>query len=47
MGTIDNLINVLANQIKNLIENEGEHEHEVAEKTMALAELVSARAQMP
>lgn len=46
METIDNLINALANQIKNLIENEGEREHEVAEKTMALAELVSARAKL-
>lgn len=45
MDTVDNLINSLADHIKKLIENEGEREHEVAEKTRALAELISARAQ--
>lgn len=46
METIDSLINALANQIKNLIENEGAQEHEVAEKTMALAALISAKAKL-
>lgn len=44
---VDNLIDLLADHIRNLIENEGELEHEVAEKTRALADLIFARAQMP
>ena len=44
MKEIDDLIDSLANHIENLIENEGAREHEVAEKTEALANLIYARA---
>lgn len=44
MKEVDNLIEVLAMHISGIIVSGKEREHEVAEKTKALAELVSARA---
>lgn len=44
MKEVDNLIAVLAMHISVIIASGKEREHEVAEKTKALAELVSARA---
>lgn len=44
MEKVDELINTLAEHIKKRIDSENERENEIAEKTKALAELVSARA---
>ena len=44
MKEVDNLIAVLALHISGIIASGKEREHEVAEKTKALAELMSARA---
>lgn len=46
MGQVDELIKKLAKHIEERISAEVVSEHEVAEKTIALAELVSARAKM-
>lgn len=46
MEKVDNLIEELADYIKNIILSGEEREHEISEKTKALAELISARAQM-
>ena len=44
MKAVDDLIENLAIHISEVISSGKEREHEVAEKTKALAELVSARA---
>lgn len=44
MDEVDKLIERLAIHIQSIISSGKEREHEVAEKTKALAELVSARA---
>lgn len=41
---VDNLIKALAGHISEIISSGKEREHEVAEKTKALADLMSARA---
>lgn len=45
MSKVDELIDALAEHIKKRIDAGNEMENEIAEKTKALAELVSARAQ--
>lgn len=44
MKEVDNLIKALAVHISEIISSGREREHEVAEKTKALADLMSARA---
>ena len=46
MKNIDELIEKLAKHIEECLEKGSEYEGEIAEKTKALAELVSARAKM-
>lgn len=46
MKEVDNLIEKLAVHISGIIASGKEREHEVAEKTKALAELMSARAKV-
>lgn len=46
IGQVDELIKKLAKHIDERISSEVVSDHEVAEKTIALAELVSARAKM-
>lgn len=46
MKKVDELIDELASHIKKIILSGKERENEIAEKTKALAELVSARAEM-
>lgn len=43
---VDQLINDLAENIINILKSEDEFQHEVAEKSTALANLISARAAM-
>ena len=44
MSKVDELIDALAEHIKKRIDEGNDRENEIAEKTKALAELVSARA---
>lgn len=44
MQEVDKLIGTLSEHIENIIQNDREVEHEIAEKTKALAALVAARA---
>lgn len=47
MNKVDELIETLAEHITERIKEDAEIGNEIAEKTKALAELVSARAQVP
>ena len=46
MEKVDELIEVLAEHISYAIASGEKYEHEISEKTAALAELISARADM-
>ena len=46
MEKVDQLINDLAENIINILKSEDEFQHEVAEKSTALVNLISARAAM-
>lgn len=46
MEKVDQLINDLAEHIINVLKSDDELQHEVAEKSTALANLISARASM-
>lgn len=47
MEKVDELIEVLAEHISYAIASGEKYEHEISEKTAALAELISARAKFP
>lgn len=47
MKKVDELIEVLAEHISYAIASGEKYEHEISEKTAALAELISARAKFP
>lgn len=47
MKEVDELIEVLAEHISYAIASGEKYEHEISEKTAALAELISARAKFP
>ena len=46
MEKVDQLINDLAEHISNILKTDNELQHDVAEKSTALANLISARAEM-
>lgn len=46
METVDQLIKNLAEHISGRLKSNNEMEHEIAEKTKALADLITARASM-
>ena len=46
MEKVDKLIEDLADHISGILKSNAERNHEVAEKTKALADLISARARM-